>query len=118
MAGSAGFAARVKSVAAGGLVAILVSGSAGGAPVVSCNGSALVIGTFLLCSHNDPRQPPQLCSFSWALVTSANQTQVVDGSFWILPGISNFQVYSGAGFTRAMSNPIVICKGKQGALLQ
>lgn len=81
--------------------------------IVSCGGAALLGGAQLLCSHLDPREPPQLCTFSWALATSANQTQVVEGSFLLPPGVSNVEVYQGAGFVHAMSNPIVLCQGKR-----
>ena len=81
--------------------------------IVSCGGAALMGGAQLLCSHLDPREPPQLCTFSWALATPANQTQVIQGSFLLPPGVSNFQVYEGGGFTHAMSGPIVLCQGKR-----
>jgi hypothetical protein len=110
-----GFPVCPKGIFAAGILAIIVAGPATADPVVTCNGSALMIGTLLLCSHNDAHRPPQLCSFSWALATAANQTHIVDGSFLMLPGVTNFQAYAGSGFTRAMSNPIVICKGKQGS---
>jgi hypothetical protein len=81
--------------------------------IVSCGGAALLGGAQLLCSHLDPREPPQLCTFSWALATPANQTQIVEGSFLLPPGASNVQVYQGAGFVHAMSGPIVLCQGKR-----
>jgi hypothetical protein len=68
----------------------------------------------LLCSHVDPRAPAQMCTFSWALATAANQTQVVEGSFLLAPGASNVQVYQGSGFARAVSEPIVLCQGRKG----
>jgi hypothetical protein len=83
--------------------------------IVSCGGAALLGGAQLLCSHVDPKEPAQLCTFSWALATPANQTQVVEGSFLLPPGASNVQVYQGAGFTHAMSGPIVLCQGKRRA---
>ena len=83
---------------------------------VSCGGAALIGGAQLLCSHVDPKAPAQLCTFSWALATTANQTQVVSGSFLLPPGVSNFQVYEGSGFTHAMSGPIVLCQGKRPTL--
>ena len=82
---------------------------------VSCGGAALIGGAQLLCSHVDPKAPAQLCTFSWALATATNQTQVVSGSFLLPPGVSNFQVYEGSGFTHAMSGPIVLCQGKRPA---
>jgi hypothetical protein len=82
---------------------------------VNCGGAALIGGAQLLCSHVDPKAPAQLCTFSWALATAANQTQVVSGSFLLAPGVSNLQVYEGSGFTHAMSEPIVLCQGKRPA---
>jgi hypothetical protein len=81
--------------------------------IVSCGGAALLGGAQLLCSHIDPREPPQLCTFSWALATPTNQMQVVQGSFLLQPGVANLEVYQGAGFTHAMSEPIVLCQGKR-----
>jgi hypothetical protein len=82
-------------------------------PAVSCAGQALLSGALLLCSHLDPKQPPQLCSFSWTLATPANQAQIVQGTFLLPPRSSNVQVYEGAGFIRAMGEPIVLCQGNQ-----
>jgi hypothetical protein len=90
-------------------------GAAFAKSAVSCGGAALLSGAQLLCSHVDPKAPPQLCTFSWALATLANQTQVVSGSFLIPPGVSNLQVYEGFGFSHAMSNPILLCQGKRRA---
>ncbi len=83
--------------------------------IVSCGGAALLGGAQLICSHVAPREPAQLCTFSWALATPSNQTQVVQGSFLIEPGVANLQVYQGAGFVHAMSEPIVLCQGKRRA---
>lgn len=80
--------------------------------IVSCGGVALLGGAQLLCSHVDPHEPAQLCTFSWALATPTNQTQVIQGSFLLPPGASNVQVYEAGGFTHAMSEPIVLCQGK------
>ena len=77
--------------------------------------AALFGGAQLLCSHVDPKAPLQSCTFSWALATAANQTQVVSGSFLLAPGASNVQVYQGAGFIHAMSGPIVLCQGRRRA---
>jgi hypothetical protein len=82
---------------------------------VSCGGAVLLNGTELLCSHVDPKEPEQFCTFSWALATLTNQMQVVQGSFLLPPGASNIVVYQGGGFTRAMSEPIVLCQGKRHA---
>ncbi len=96
------------------IVAALTSaGPAFAKTVVSCGGAALLSGAQLLCSHTDPKAPAQLCTFSWALATPANQTQVVSGSFLLPPGSSNVQVYESAGFAHAMSGPIVLCQGKR-----
>jgi hypothetical protein len=83
--------------------------------IVNCGGAALLGGAQLICSHIDPTEPPQLCTFSWALATADNQTRVVSGSFLIQPGIANLEVYQGAGFIHAMSEPIVLCQGKRRA---
>jgi hypothetical protein len=83
--------------------------------VVSCGGAALLGGAQLLCSHLDPKEPAQLCTFSWALVTQTNQMQVVHGAFLLPPGASNVQVYRTGGFSHAASEPIVLCQGKHRA---
>jgi hypothetical protein len=80
---------------------------------VSCGGAVLLNGTELLCSHVDPKEPEQFCTYSWALATLTNQTQIVQGSFLLPPGASNIVVYQGGGFIRAMSEPIVLCQGKR-----
>ena len=85
-----------------------------GNTIVSCGGAVLLGGAQLLCSHVDPSAPPQICTYSWALATPANQTQIVEGSFLIPPGTSNLMVYQGSGFVRALSEPIVLCQGKRG----
>ncbi|OBQ94743.1 hypothetical protein A9K66_04930 [Mesorhizobium sp. AA23] len=78
---------------------------------VSCGGAAMLGGAQLNCSHVQPKAPPQFCTYSWALHTSAGDQKVVDGSFTLPPGASNAQVYQGSGFDSALSNPIVICRG-------
>jgi hypothetical protein len=81
---------------------------------VSCAGAVSAGGAQLLCSHVAPKMPAQLCTFSWALATiPTNQPLVVTGSVLLPPGSSNVQVYQGAGFARAMSEPIVLCQGKR-----
>jgi hypothetical protein len=92
-----------------------LAGPAAAQTVVSCGGAVAAGGAELLCSHVNPRAPAQLCTYSWALSTPANQIQIVDGDFLLPPGSSNVQVYQGAGFARATSEPIVICQGKRGA---
>jgi hypothetical protein len=112
--GFAAFALPKRVRLAGMLLAILgAAGPAHANSAVSCGGAALLGGAQLLCSHVKPQAPAQLCTFSWALATSTNQTQVVQGSFLLPPGASNVQVYQGGGFTHAMSGPIVMCQGKR-----
>ncbi len=106
-------AALGRALAAAALT-IAAAGSANASSAVSCGGEALLSGALLLCSHLDPKQPPQLCTFSWMLVTPANRSQIVQGTFLLPPGSSNVQVYQGGGFIRAMSGPIVLCQGKRG----
>jgi hypothetical protein len=83
--------------------------------IVNCGGAALLGGAQLICSHIVATAPPQLCTFSWALATADNQTRVISGSFLIQPGVANLQVYQGAGFAHAMSEPIILCQGKRRA---
>jgi hypothetical protein len=97
------------------LLAILTGCPALAKSAVSCGGAALVGGAQLLCSHVAPKAPAQLCTFSWALATPANQTQVVSGSFLLPPGAANVAVYQSGGFSHAMSPPIVMCQGRRGA---
>jgi hypothetical protein len=94
---------------------IAAAGPALAKTVVNCGGAALLGGAQLLCSHLDPHAPAQLCTFSWALATATNQTQIVQGSFLLPPGASNVEEYEGAGFVRAVSGPIVICHGRRGS---
>jgi hypothetical protein len=106
---------RVGAIVAVGLSSIAPPGPAFAKPAVSCSGAALLGGAQLLCSQVDPRAPAQLCTFSWALATPANQTQVVSGSFLLPPGASNLEVYEAGGFSHAMSPPIVLCQGRRRA---
>ncbi len=102
--------------AAGILLAVVgATGPALAKSAVSCGGAALLGDAQLLCSHVEPKAPAQLCTFRWALATSRNQTQVVQGSFLLPPGASNVQVYQSGGFAHAMSGPIVLCQGKRRA---
>lgn len=80
---------------------------------VSCGGFAMLGGAQIACSHVAPRQPLQLCTFSWTLATAENALSTVTGSFVVPPGASNITVYQGAGFTTALSNPIVLCQGRK-----
>jgi hypothetical protein len=104
-----------KRALCAGILLSAMAGQALAKSAVSCGGAALLSGAQLVCSHIDSKAPAQLCTFSWSLATPANQTQVVSGSFLIQPGISNLQVYQGAGFAHAMSEPIVLCRGKRSA---
>jgi len=61
----------------------------------------------------DDKAPAQFCTFSWALVTMDNTSQVVEGFFLILPKASNMQVYQGAGFMSQLSSPIILCRGSK-----
>ena len=93
----------------------LALGAASAKTAVNCAGAALLGAAQLLCSHVDPKAAAQLCTFRWELATSANQVQLAQGSFLIPPGASNVQVYSAAGFVRAVSPPIVLCQGRKGS---
>jgi hypothetical protein len=110
------WAPPARRILAGAMLWIAIAGPAAASSAVSCAGEALLSGALLLCSHLDPKQPPQLCTFSWTLATPANRAQIVQGTFLLPPGSANVQVYAGAGFIRAMSEPIVLCQGKRGGL--
>jgi hypothetical protein len=101
------------AVLAGMALLGLTPGSAQAAPAVVCGGAAMQGGAQLMCSHTDPDKPTQFCTFSWDLMTAENGGQVVQGSFVIPPGAANVQVYQGAGFVSAVTEPIVICRGKK-----
>ncbi|MFX9012030.1 hypothetical protein ABTN18_20005, partial [Acinetobacter baumannii] len=60
-----------------------------------------------------PSAPAQLCTYTWALATMDNVTQVVTGTTLVPPGANNMTVYQGSGFAHAMSEPIVMCQGKR-----
>src|ERR1700722_6684762 len=105
-----------RQALAAAALTIAAASSANASSVVSCGGEALLSGALLLCSHLDPKQPPQLCTFSWTLATPDNRAQIVEGNFLLPPGSANVQVYQGAGFIRAMSQPIVLCHGKRSGL--
>jgi hypothetical protein len=115
LCGPAGLAQRCAGALRWSVMAaalwIAAAAPAAATPVVSCAGQALLSGALLLCTHLDARQPPQLCNFSWTLATPANQAQIVQGTFLLPPRSSNVQVYEGAGFIRAMGEPIVLCQG-------
>ena len=79
----------------------------------SCAGAALAGGAELLCSHTDPDAPTQTCSFSWTLMTVANQQTVVIGSFMLQVGVTNSVAYTGTGYAYALSSPVVLCQGRK-----
>jgi len=98
---------------AGLALPVLRASPAEAAPVVVCGGAAMQGGAQLMCSHTNPDKPTQFCTFTWDLMTDLNGGQVVQGSFLIPPGAKNVQVYQGAGFIGAVTEPIVICRGKK-----
>ena len=77
-----------------------------------CAGAAVAGGAELLCSQTDLDAPAQTCSFSWTLMTAANQQSVISGSFLLPVGVTNAVVYQGAGFAYALSNPVVLGQGR------
>jgi hypothetical protein len=101
---------------AGAFVVVLNTlsmGAAAAAPAVSCGGAAMMGGAELMCSHVDPDAPPQLCTFSWTLMTTDKKSEIVQGSFLIAPGATNVAVYQGGGFDSQVAAPIVLCQGKK-----
>jgi hypothetical protein len=112
-----GYTATIRGCALAALTGLallaLRTSPAEAAPVVVCGGAAMQGGAQLLCSHTDPDKPTQFCTFTWDLMTAENGGQVVQGSFLIQPGAANVQVYQGAGFVSAITQPIVICRGKK-----
>ena len=108
-----GIAAGLAAGLAGLAIVLASSGSAYAAAPVSCGGAAMLGGAQLMCSHVDPKAPAQFCTFSWALMTMTNASQVVEGSFLLLPKASNVQVYQGSGFSSQLSLPIVQCQGSK-----
>ena len=87
---------------------------AGGVPAraespVTCGGAAMQGGAQLMCSQSKPHAPAQLCTFSWALLTETQTSQIVQGSFLLAPGASNIQVYQGSGFISQLTPPIILC---------
>ncbi len=81
--------------------------------IVQCAGAAMSGGAQLICNHLVPTAPAQLCTYTWALATMDNVTQVVTGTTLVPPGANNMTVYQGSGFAHAMSEPIVMCQGKR-----
>ncbi len=103
-------------ISAGSLaIALFAAPAALAAPAFTCGGFAILGGAQLLCSQTDPVAPAQICNFSWTLMTvSAGQT-VVNGSFLLMPGVTNAIVYEGNGYSYALSNPVVLCQRRQPA---
>lgn len=94
--------------------ALLLPAAAVAAQPFACGGAALAGGAQLLCSHTDPKAPAQSCNFSWALETTEDEVQVVEGTFLLAPGSSNLVVYQGFGFESPLANPIIVCEGLPG----
>jgi len=111
--GAATVGAAILALSAGLALLTAWSSPAQAGPVVACGGAAMQGGAQLMCSHTDPDKPQQFCTFTWDLMTTGNASQIVQGSFLMQPGAANVQVYQGAGFTSAISEPIVICRGKK-----
>ena len=104
---------RTGSVAVLSALLLSISHAATARPAFTCGGFALLGGAQLVCSHTDPEAPTQICTFSWALSKTGGGESVVEGSFLLTPGMSNFTVYQGSGFSYALSNPIILCQGKR-----
>ena len=79
---------------------------------VNCGDVAMLGAAQLNCSHVEPKASTQFCTFSWSLHTPNGDQRIVEGSFLIPPGASNVTVYQASGFDSALSNPIVVCRGK------
>jgi hypothetical protein len=107
---------RLVGLFAGLLVIALVSQATTARPAAAatpavCAGAAMMGGAQLMCSL--PAQAPaQLCTYSWALMTTEGQPKVVNGSFLLPPGVANMQIYQAFGFNSELSPPIVICNQK------
>lgn len=101
----------VRVLIAGALVG--AASAAQAAAPFSCGGFALLGGAQILCSHVDPKAPAQVCTFSWALMTETSGARVAQGSFLLVPGVSNATVYQGSGFSGELSPPIILCQGKK-----
>ncbi len=99
-----------------GVTALLLTASAQGVSAkaaFSCGGFAQLGGAQLLCSHTDPTAPTQVCTFSWTLVAASGAPSVVQGSFVLTPGLTNFTAYQGTGYTYALATPVVLCQGRK-----
>jgi hypothetical protein len=110
-----GMVRGLRIAALGGLmVASATAAQAGSA--FSCGGFAQLGGAQLMCSHIDRKAPPQICTFSWALMSMTSGLQVAQGSFLLPPGVENATVYQGSGFSGELSPPIVLCQAKKSGL--
>ena len=98
------------AMAVAGFVSLLPVSRAVAAPPVSCGGAVMMNAAELLCSHLDPHAPPQLCSYSWALLKTDSSTKVAQGSFLLPPGVANMQIYAANGFLNALTPPIIMCQ--------
>ena len=99
-----------------GVVALLLATSAqpvSARAAFSCGGFAQLGGAQLLCSHTDPAAPTQTCTFSWTLVATSGAPSVVQGSFILTPGLTNFTAYQGTGYTYALATPVVLCQSRK-----
>jgi hypothetical protein len=96
------------------LLGMIAATPVAAAPATNCAGVVLMGAAQLLCSHIDPKAPEQFCTFKWSLADNSNMPQLAQGSFLLPPGATNMQIYSGAGFARALTPPIVLCQGRRG----
>jgi hypothetical protein len=94
--------------------ALIFPPSAKASPAYACGGAALAGGAQLLCSHIDPKAPPQNCNFTWSLKAMDATTNVVQGTFLLPRGASNVVVYQGFGFDSELASPIIVCEGSPG----
>ncbi len=101
------------SVSAVAFLLTVAAGPASARTAFSCGGFAQLGGAQLLCSHTDPAAPTQICTFSWTLVGTSGSPSVVQGSFVLTPGLTNFTAYQGTGYTYALSTPVVLCQGSK-----
>jgi hypothetical protein len=95
-----------------GLTALVATARpASAATPANCAGDVMMGGAELMCSL-PAKSPPQLCTYSWALMTADNQAKVVNGAFLLPAGVVNMQIYEAYGFSTEMSPPIVLCNQK------
>jgi hypothetical protein len=77
----------------------------------NCAGAVMLGGAQLMCSL-PAKEPPQLCTYSWALMTTDSQTKIINGSFLLPSGVANMQIYQAFGFNSELSPPIILCDRK------